>query len=256
MQLIRTLAAWQPDLGAYRGVEAAYRIGLKTVARRCMEPRDEIADLASMSGNLVDELAPERVARNSIGRTGTAQLQLTAGDNPEGLRSEAGFPASCDVSPVPASCGKTVGHRRNRGGDCAANSALHILAIGRRRTGCADQGVRGASYRGGPLKTGRVSPPETLLRSRGVDAHHPSAAGDQPDAHRRLTHMKGVQGSPSTTGPFQRLMAEHGIVCSMSRSGNVWHDAAMESFVFSPKSERTARPTDRGTRHGQPCSMT
>ena len=28
----------------------------------------------------------------------------------------------------------------------------------------------------------------------------------------------------------QRLMAEHGINCSMSRSGNVWDNAAMESF--------------------------
>lgn len=66
MQLIRTLAAWRPDLGAYHGVETAYRIGLKTLARRCMEPRDEIADLDPMSGNLVDELAPEPVARNSV----------------------------------------------------------------------------------------------------------------------------------------------------------------------------------------------
>jgi putative transposase len=25
-------------------------------------------------------------------------------------------------------------------------------------------------------------------------------------------------------------MADHGVVCSMSRSGNVWDNAAMESF--------------------------
>lgn len=63
-----------------------------------------------------------------------AQLLLTAGDNPERLRSEAGFAALCGVSPVPASSGKTVRHRLNRGGDRAANSALHIIAIGRLRT--------------------------------------------------------------------------------------------------------------------------
>jgi putative transposase len=28
---------------------------------------------------------------------------------------------------------------------------------------------------------------------------------------------------------FQRLMADHGIVCSMSRAGNVWDNAAMDS---------------------------
>jgi putative transposase len=30
------------------------------------------------------------------------------------------------------------------------------------------------------------------------------------------------QGSQYTSEPFQRLMADHGITCSMSRSGNVW----------------------------------
>jgi transposase len=133
-QLVRTLAAWRPDLTAYRDVEAAYRIGLKSLARRYLELHDEIADLDVMVGAIVDELAPDLVARNSIGRTGAAQLLLTAGDNPERLRSEAGFAALCGVSPVPASSGRTVRHRLNRGGDRAANSALHIIAIGRPRT--------------------------------------------------------------------------------------------------------------------------
>ncbi len=44
---------------------------------------------------------------------------------------------------------------------------------------------------------------------------------------------------------FQRLMADHGITCSMSRSGNVWDNAAMESFFSSLKTERTARKVYR-----------
>jgi transposase len=134
MQLIRAVAAWRPDLTAYRNVEAAYRIGLKSLARRYLELHDEIADLDMMIGAIVAELAPELIARNSIGCNGAAQLLLTAGDNPERLKSEAGFAALCGVSPVPASSGKTVRHRLNRGGDRAANSALHIIAIGRLRT--------------------------------------------------------------------------------------------------------------------------
>jgi transposase len=134
MQLVRTLAAWRPDLTAYREVEAAYRISLKSLARRYLELHDEIADLDAMIGAIVDDLAPQLVARNSIGYTGAAQLLLTAGDNPERLRSEASFAALCGVSPVPASSGKTIRHRLNRGGDRAANSALHIIAIGRLRT--------------------------------------------------------------------------------------------------------------------------
>ena len=112
----------------------AYRIGLKSLARRYLELHDEIADLDVMIAAIVDELAPNLVARNSIGHIGAAQLLLTAGDNPERLRSEASFASLCGVSPVPASSGKTVRHRLNRGGDRAANSACISSPSGRRRT--------------------------------------------------------------------------------------------------------------------------
>ena len=50
---------------------------------------------------------------------------------------------------------------------------------------------------------------------------------------------------PYTSEQFQKLMAGHGVICSMSRSGNVWDNAAMESFFSSLKTERTARKTYR-----------
>ena len=46
------------------------------------------------------------------------------------------------------------------------------------------------------------------------------------------------QGSQYTSGPFQRLIADNGVTCSMSRSGNVRDNAAMESFFSSLKTER------------------
>ena len=134
MQLVRTLAAWRPDLTDYRSVVSAYRITLRSLARRYLELHDEIADLDTMITAIVDELAPALVARNSVGHGCAAQLLLTAGDNVERFQSEASFAALCGVSPVPASSGKTTRHRLNRGGDRAANSALHIIAIGRLRT--------------------------------------------------------------------------------------------------------------------------
>jgi putative transposase len=63
----------------------------------------------------------------------------------------------------------------------------------------------------------------------------------QPDAP--LHHSD--RGSQYTSEQFQRLMADHGMVCSMSRSGNVWDNAAMESFFSSLKTERTARKVYR-----------
>lgn len=134
MQLIRTLDAWRPDLTAFRDVEAAYRIGLKPLARRYLKLHDKVADLDAMTHAVVDEIAPELVALNSIGCNGAVRLLLTAGDNPKRLRSEVGFAALCGVSPIPALSGKTVRHRLNRSGDRAANSALHTIAIGRLRT--------------------------------------------------------------------------------------------------------------------------
>ena len=63
----------------------------------------------------------------------------------------------------------------------------------------------------------------------------------KPDA---LLHHSD-RGSQYSSEQFQRLMADNGVVCSMSRSGNVWDNAAMESFFSSLKTERTARKTYR-----------
>jgi putative transposase len=54
-----------------------------------------------------------------------------------------------------------------------------------------------------------------------------------------------VESAQYTSEQFQRLMADHGVICSMSRSGNVWDNAAMESFFSSLKTERTARKVYR-----------
>ena len=53
------------------------------------------------------------------------------------------------------------------------------------------------------------------------------------------------RGSQYTSAPFQRLLADQGLLCSMSRSGNCWDNAAMESFFSSLKTERTANKTYR-----------
>lgn len=49
------------------------------------------------------------------------------------------------------------------------------------------------------------------------------------------------QGSQYTSEDFQRLLSAHGIVCSMSRRGDCWDNAAMESFFSTLKAERVSR---------------
>ena len=70
----------------------------------------------------------------------------------------------------------------------------------------------------------------------------------KPDA--LLRHSD--QGSQYTSEQFQRLMVDNGVTCSMSRSGDVWDNAAMESFFSSLRTERIARKTYRaGNQAGQ-----
>lgn len=63
----------------------------------------------------------------------------------------------------------------------------------------------------------------------------------KPDA---LLHHSD-QGSQYTSEQFQRLMSDNGVTCSMSRSGNVWDNAAMESFFSSLKTERIGKKVYR-----------
>lgn len=49
------------------------------------------------------------------------------------------------------------------------------------------------------------------------------------------------QGAQYTSEDFQRLLDSHGIICSMSRRGNCWDNAAMESFFSTLKTERLSR---------------
>jgi transposase len=133
MQLIRTCAAWRPDTTNVTDPVSATRIALKSLARRILELGDEIAMLDELIKPIVTALAPQLLARPGIGVEIAGQLLVTAGDNTQRLRREAGFAMLCGVAPLPASSGMTQRHRLNRGGDRQANSALHLAVISRLR---------------------------------------------------------------------------------------------------------------------------
>jgi putative transposase len=49
------------------------------------------------------------------------------------------------------------------------------------------------------------------------------------------------QGSQYSSEDFQRLLATNGITCSMSRRGDCWDNAAIESFFSTLETERVHR---------------
>lgn len=110
-------------------VADAIGAALRSLARRHEQLGAEIAELEAALAPLVRAANPALAAAKGIGVITAAQLLVTAGDNPERLRSEAAFAALCGASPIPASSGKTTRHRLNRGGDRQANAALHRIAL-------------------------------------------------------------------------------------------------------------------------------
>ncbi len=134
MQLVRTCASWRPDRVAADDPAVAARVALRSLCRRYLELTDEIADLDELIEPLVRSLAPRLVEALGVGIEVAGQLLVTAGDNPDRLRSEAGFAKLCGAAPLPASTRLTQRHRLNRGGGRQANSALHMTAVCRLRS--------------------------------------------------------------------------------------------------------------------------
>ena len=135
-----TTGALIPKLSGSRGragddeIEAHTRSALKRLAIRYQQLNEEITTYDTDLAQLVGVINPALVQTKGIATITAAQLLITAGDNPERLRSEAAFAMLCGAAPLPASSGKTTRHRLNRGGDRAANSALHKIAIVRMAT--------------------------------------------------------------------------------------------------------------------------
>jgi transposase len=130
-QLLERCIAFRP--GALSSPAAVARHSLRLLARRNLRLRTEARELEVEIRRQVASIAPDLLEAFGVGPDGAATFLLTAGDNPERLRSEAAFAALCGASPIPASSGKTTRHRLNRGGDRQANAALHRIVVVRLR---------------------------------------------------------------------------------------------------------------------------
>lgn len=98
---------------------------LRSLARRHRDLAEQINELEERMHARVATANPALLAIKGIGPVTGAQLLITAGDNPERLRSSSSFAALCGTAPIPVSSGRTDRHRLSRGGDRQANAALH-----------------------------------------------------------------------------------------------------------------------------------
>ncbi|MEV7603798.1 IS110 family transposase [Kitasatospora sp. NPDC089797] len=130
--LIRTLARLRAGADLSTPL-AATKAALRRLALRHQALDEEITELDGEIGPLVKQAAPGLLALFGIGPETAGQLLASAGDNPERMRSEAAFAHLAGVAPIPASSGRTHRHRLNRGGDRAANNALHTIVLVRMR---------------------------------------------------------------------------------------------------------------------------
>jgi len=131
-KLVATCAALRPR--ATDDLEDIIKTALRETGRRIVMLDQQINRLTPRLRELVEATAPTLLDQPGVGPDSAAALLIAAGDNPHRLRNERSFAALCGTNPRPASSGKTIRHRLNRGGDRQANAALWRIVLVRMGT--------------------------------------------------------------------------------------------------------------------------
>ena len=128
--LITEAANMRPRKGSDPVTFTTYVV-IRNLARRIRALNAEIKTIDEMLTELITETAPELFGLYGVGTDIAASLLVAAGDKPDRIGSEGSWAHLCGVAPLPASSGKTVRHRLNRGGDRNANAALYRIVLTR-----------------------------------------------------------------------------------------------------------------------------
>jgi transposase len=126
-QLERRLARMR----ARKDAEIAERTVFAVMRDLATHSRALAADVARYErelAQLVRSLAPVLLEEVGIGPISAAKLLAC---DPGRFRSEAAFARCNGTAPIPASSGRTVRHRLNRGGNRQVNNAIHTIALSR-----------------------------------------------------------------------------------------------------------------------------
>ena len=128
--LITEAAAMRPRQGSDPVLHTTNTV-IRDLAQRVKALNAEMRAIDQALISLIENTAPSLLELYGVGPDTAATLLVTAGDNPQRLRSERSWAHLCGVTPIPASSGKTTRYRLNRGGDRHANSALYRIVLTR-----------------------------------------------------------------------------------------------------------------------------
>jgi transposase len=124
-QLERRLAKMRARKDAEVAERAAFAV-MRDLAAHSRSLALDAARYEQELAELVRSLAPTLLEEVGIGPISAAKLLAC---DPGRFKSEAAFARCNGTAPIPASSGKTVRHRLNRGGDRQINNAIHTIAL-------------------------------------------------------------------------------------------------------------------------------
>jgi len=202
-QLVGRATRWRGAAGT--DPLTASRLAIRSVARRHQALTIEVKALDRQMQVLVGVVAPHLLGLTGVGYETATTLLVTAGDNPERLRSEASFAQLCGVAPIPASSGRTVRHRLNRAGARQANRALFLIVLVRMFRDHRTQVLRCSAHRRGSLKARNHPLPQALRGAGGVCGLAPNT---------------GLTVIGASLRPYQEIYGQAAVTClSSGRSG-------------------------------------
>jgi transposase len=127
-RLLRRCAAMRPRPGCQHG----QLLALRACARRTLTLQREANELEQAISAEISRLAPSLLDQPGIGAITAAQLLISWSYRGR-IKNEAAFARLAGTAPIPASSGKTIRHRLDRGGDRKLNRALHTIIQSRRQ---------------------------------------------------------------------------------------------------------------------------
>jgi hypothetical protein len=171
-RLVAAAAAFRPR--APRTPAAATKLALKSIAVRYRRLTAEIEALDAHLSQLVAAAAPDLVALKGVGTDTAATLLVTAGDNPDRLRSEGSFAHLCGVASIPAGV-----HPSDQTSGCARSSYDEPGDRTRPRAqACGGARVRRANRTPARRRSASRAQPDRAGRAAGVGEHGaPSSDG-------------------------------------------------------------------------------